>query len=80
MLPHTGKHTTAVQRVAADRSDPESSAKSMGFLLVEQSGSETLASASAYPRTDSAGDSFIRHPKYFFKDGNVTFLVRGSQP
>ena len=24
-----------------------------------------------------ADDSFIRHPKYFFMDGNITFLVRG---
>jgi hypothetical protein len=23
-----------------------------------------------------ADDSFIRHPKYFFADGNITFLVR----
>jgi hypothetical protein len=23
-----------------------------------------------------ADDSFIRHPKYFFMDGNITFLVR----
>lgn len=22
-------------------------------------------------------DSFVRHEAYFFKDGNVTFLVRG---
>jgi hypothetical protein len=22
-------------------------------------------------------DSFVRHDRYFFKDGNVTFLVRG---
>ena len=22
-------------------------------------------------------DSFVRHDMYFFKDGNVTFLVRG---
>ena len=22
-------------------------------------------------------DSFVRHDAYFFKDGNVTFLVRG---
>jgi hypothetical protein len=25
---------------------------------------------------DSNDNSFIRHPKYFFTDGNITFLVR----
>jgi hypothetical protein len=25
----------------------------------------------------TSDDSFIRHDTYFFKDGNVTFLVRG---
>jgi hypothetical protein len=46
--------------------------------LIEPGGSET---SSTYPRTDVAGDgSFIRHDTYYFKDGNVTFLVRGVQP
>jgi hypothetical protein len=72
ILPH--KRTTAVQGAPA----PESSAKRMSSLSVEPSGSETLISASAYARADSTDDSFIRHQKYFFKDGNVTFLVRGS--
>jgi hypothetical protein len=39
------------------------------------SASETLTSANIYRMADAADDSFIRHPKYFFKDGNVTFLV-----
>jgi hypothetical protein len=56
---------------------PESLARRMSSLLVEPSGSETSTSASTYPRADTADDSFIRHHKYFFKDGNVTFLVRG---
>ena len=73
ILPH--KHTTAVQGAPAS----ESSAKRMSSLSVEPSGSETLISASTYARADSADDSFIRHHKYFFKDGNVTFLVCGSQ-
>ena len=25
-------------------------------------------------------NSFIRHPKYFFADGNITFLVRDGSP
>jgi hypothetical protein len=44
-------------------------------------GSETSTPASTYSSADPAGDdSFIRHQTYFFKDGNVTFLVRGVQP
>jgi len=70
------KRTTAVQGAPA----PESSSRRMSSLSVEPSGSETLTSASTYLRADSADDSFIRHHKYFFKDGNVTFLVRRSQP
>jgi hypothetical protein len=50
----------------------------MSSLPVEPSGSETLISASTYERADSTDDSFIRHHKYFFKDGNVTFLVDGT--
>ncbi|KAF8504685.1 hypothetical protein F5888DRAFT_774304 [Russula emetica] len=72
VLPH--KHTTTVQGASA----PESSAKRMSSLSVEPSGSETLTSASTYQRADSTDDSFIRHHKYFFEDGNVTFLVDGT--
>ena len=54
---------------------PTPVAKLMDFLLVESSGSET--SASTQHRADTAHESFTRHHKYFFKDGNVTFLVRG---
>ena len=47
-------------------------------VLNEPSGSETAStSASTYPRADETDTSFVRHPKYFFKDGNVTFLVSG---
>ena len=74
ILPH--KRTTTVQVTSVPA--PESLAKRMSSLSVEPSGSETLISASTYARADSADDSFIRHHKYFFKDGNVTFLVRGS--
>ncbi|KAN0125696.1 hypothetical protein V8E52_000903 [Russula decolorans] len=50
----------------------------MSSLSTEPSGNETSTSASTYPSADPAGDSFIRHHKYFFKDGNVTFLVDGT--
>jgi len=61
----------------------ESRSKKMGSLLTVPSGgccTEMSASASIYPRADAAGESFKRHDKYFFKDGNITFLVRGVQP
>jgi hypothetical protein len=72
------KHTTssAVQGIPAS----ESSTKCMSSLSVESNGNETSISGSTYSRADSTDDSFIRHHKYFFKDGNVTFLVSGSQP
>jgi hypothetical protein len=34
---------------------------------------ESLGNSGKYPGVDG---SFIRHPKYFFADGNITFLVR----
>ncbi len=58
---------------------PESWVKRMSSLI-EPSGSEMSTSATGSthpPRADAADDSFIRHHKYFFKDGNITFLVRG---
>jgi hypothetical protein len=58
----------------------ESQAKHMSSVLTEPSGSETLTSASTYPRADAVDSSFEQHHKYFFKDGNVTFLVSGVRP
>src|SRR6267154_282659 len=71
------KHTTtsAVQRTH----DSGSSPRCMSSPSVEPSGNKTLTSGSTYSRADSSDESFIRHDKYFFKDGNVTFLVRESQ-
>ena len=43
------------------------------------SGSRACSSVSVYPGADTAKGSFIRHHKYFFRDGNVTFLVRDIQ-
>ena len=43
-------------------------------------GSEMSTPACIYSGAGAADDSFVRHHKYFFKDGNVTFLVRRVQP
>ena len=43
---------------------------------IEPSRTRTSKSTSTYPGADAADGSFVRHPKYFFKDGNVAFLVR----
>jgi len=47
--------------------------------VIETSGTRTCASASMYPGGGATDGSFVRHHRYFFKDGNVTFLVRGDQ-
>jgi hypothetical protein len=69
--------SSTVQELEATGPAPESLAKRLCSLLVERSGSETLTSASTFQKAGTADDSFTRHHKYFFKDGNVTFLVRG---
>ncbi|KAF8504688.1 hypothetical protein F5888DRAFT_1903604 [Russula emetica] len=69
VLPHRRETSSVVQEA------PRSYAKHMSPLLIESSGSETSTSASTYSRADAGDDSFIRHHKYFFQDGNVTYLV-----
>jgi hypothetical protein len=71
---------TATSAVRAPGS--ESLAKCMSSLSVEPSRNETETeiTATTYSRVDLNDESFIRHHKYFFSDGNVTFLVSGSQP
>ena len=54
----------------------KSQAKYTSSQVIEPSGSKASSSVSMYPGGGAAEGSFIRHPKYFFKDGNVTFLVR----
>jgi hypothetical protein len=39
----------------------------------------TSWTSSMCPWVDATDDSFIRHRKYCFEDGNVAFLVRGLQ-
>jgi hypothetical protein len=58
----------------------ESQAKRTNSQVIEPSGSRAPSSVSVYPGADTAEGSFKRHHKYFFKDGNVTFLVRDAQP
>jgi hypothetical protein len=68
VLSHERETSSTVQELTAKR---------LSLLLAEQREYlEKLGSASAYQRADAADDSFTRHHKYFFKDGNVTFLVR----
>ena len=47
----------------------------MASQVIELSGTRTSTSTSTYPGADAADGLFVRHPKYFFKDGNVAFLV-----
>ena len=66
--------------ISIDSIQTSLSSKHMSSVLTEPSGSETLTPASTDPRADAADTSFERHKKYFFKDGNVTFLVSGVRP
>ena len=43
------------------------------FLGLGSGESETPTASGTLGQSE---DSFIRHSRYFFKDGNVTFLVR----
>jgi len=56
----------------------ESQPTHMASKVVER----TSTSTTMYPGTDAADHdgSFMRHNKYFFNDGNVTFLVRDVWP
>jgi hypothetical protein len=73
VLSHERETSSAVQEATGPA--PEFLAKQWSFLSAEPR--ETSTSASTYQTADTADDSFTRHNKYFFKDGNVTFLVRG---
>ena len=54
----------------------ESRTLNAALQVIESSGTKPSTSTSTYPGADAANDSFTRHPKYFFEDGNVAFLVR----
>jgi len=53
----------------------ESQTKHTSPQVIEPSWRRAGSSLSVYSGADAAGGSFIRHHKYFFNDGNVTFLV-----
>ena len=50
--------------------------------VIEPNETRSSISTAICPETGTADHdgSFTRHNKYFFKDGNVTFLVRHVQP
>ena len=43
--------------------------------VTEPSDTRTYTSTTVYPGVSATDGSFVRHHRYFFKDGNVTFLV-----
>ena len=57
----------------------KSQAKYTSSQVNDPSGSGASSSVGMYRGGGAAEDSFIHHPKYFFKDGNITFLVRDIQ-
>ena len=72
VVSHERETSSTVQGATGPTSTRDSLARRMSSLLAKPSRSETSTSA--------GDDSFTRHHTYFFKDGNVTFLVRGVQP
>jgi hypothetical protein len=61
------------------RNAVESRIKYVTSQVKEPSGTRTYTSASMSPGVGATDGSFVRHHRYFFKDGNVTFLVRDVQ-
>jgi len=65
-----------------DQSAPrmaESQPTHRAFQVIEPNGTTTSTSTTIGADAADHGGSFMRHNKYFFKDGNVTFLVRDVQ-
>ena len=60
----------------------ESQPVNAAFQGIKPNGTRSSTSTTIYPETGAADNdgSFMRHNKYFFKDGNVTFLVCDVQP
>jgi hypothetical protein len=54
--------------------------KQVAAQVIEPNGIKTWTTTGMYPGPDAADGSFVRHDKYFFADGNVTFLVRDVHP
>ena len=59
----------------------ESQPTHMASQVIEPNGIRISTTIDKYPEADSADheSSFMRHDKYFFKDGNVKFLLRDVQ-
>jgi hypothetical protein len=74
--PESSPSVEGVPREAESRA----AGKRMASQVIEGSGTRKWASTSMIPGADAADGSFIHHHKYFFNDGNVTFLVRDVQP
>jgi hypothetical protein len=58
----------------------ESPVKQVASQVIELNGTRALTAAGMYPGPDPVDGSFVKHHKYFFTDGNVTFLVRDVHP
>ena len=70
------KLSTSQNTLIAD----EPGAKHMSSQVIEPSRTRTSWTPNMCPWVHATDDSFIRHHKYFFEDGNVVFLVCGLQP
>ena len=81
------EHIVSVDSILQDKPDTsptvqgtphavQSRTTNMASQVMGPSKTRTRTSTSTYPGADAADGSFVRHPKYFFKDGNVAFLVR----
>jgi hypothetical protein len=85
------EHIVSVDSIIQDKPDTSptvlgtphvvhSRTTNMASQVMGPSRTRTWMSTNTYPGADAADDSFVRHPKYFFKDGNVAFLVRVVRP
>ena len=66
------------EKLSTSQNSPRSDgprAKHMTSQLTESSETRTSWTSSKYP-FDTTDNSFTRHHKYFFEDGNIAFLVR----
>jgi hypothetical protein len=57
----------------------ESQANHTSSQVIKPSRNRAPSSVGVYPEADADKGSFMRHYKYFFEDGNITFLVRDIQ-
>ena len=73
-IPSSRTHMTLLRLSRCSSCSP-SRAMNTALQVIESSGTKTSTPTSTYPGADAADDSFTRHPTYFFKDGNVAFLV-----